>query len=218
VQHQNDALELKARLLTVPTLQVLQAFPLPSRPPLAPCHESWIRTNLCAVGNDTKKLPLRASQHFFSKGSRHDRIIGPLLQLQMWASFWADEKVEARYLDGRGLGVFCVASLYHNRLVARSVMDCDVWHERMRLLTWHVRGKATAFGPLSLINAGCERCSNVHFRLDPHEKNVWCARICTSRVAAGRELLAHYDDSLVFDATNVCRECGRARQKPGAAR
>jgi len=92
VQHQNYALELKARLLTVPTLQVLQAFPLPSRPPLAPCHESWIRTNLCAVGNDTKKLPLRASQHVVSKGSRHDRIIGPLLQLQMWVSFWADER------------------------------------------------------------------------------------------------------------------------------
>ena len=157
----------------MPSLQVLQAFPVPFKPPSARCYESWIRTNLCAAGNDRKKRALRASQHVVSKGARQTRTIGPLLQFEMWARFWADAKVEARFCEGRGLGVYCVAPLRCGRLVARSVIDRDVWHEETRLLVWHDGGKAAAFGPLSLLNAGCAQCANVHFRCDPHEKDVW---------------------------------------------
>ena len=125
-----------------------------------------------------------------------DRCLGPCTieaerQIDMWFDFFTTASLTIRPSCG-GLGIFATRKINYGTVIARSVLDEDLWWPELGTLAEGVEGRAAAFfGPVSLLNAAscCRKHANTIWKREGAE---YVAMVDSWDVRSGTAFLVPY--------------------------
>ena len=156
--------------------------------------QNWLKLNSYICGRSKTKKALQLTQ-LASLAT---------IQLRLWHEFWSNPLLEVRLSKTRGMGIFLLHDIVPRAssvVIARGLLDYDVFDTVMNLTYAGSAGPCAVFGPTALCNGACKKHSCVEFRTDK-TMTFAVSAILTKPQKAGDELLAYYEHP-----SNVCSAC-----------